>query len=42
MKDNINKEKDKYEDIGLHGFDYKLPEEEEGGVLKRDYTGILI
>ena len=33
VKDNIIEEKDQYEAIGLRGFDYKLFEEEEGGVI---------
>ena len=31
VKDNIIKEKEQYEAIRIHGFDYKLFEEEEGG-----------
>ena len=31
MKDHIIDEKEDYKDIGLHGFDFKLFEEEEGG-----------
>ena len=33
LKDNIIKEKDQYEYIGLHGFGYTFFEEEEGGVI---------
>ena len=31
MKDHIIDEKEDYKDIGLHGFEYKLFEEEKGG-----------
>ena len=31
VKDHIINEKQDYKDIGLHGFDFKLFEEEEGG-----------
>ena len=31
VKDHIIDEKEDYKYIGLHGFDYKLSEEEEGG-----------
>ena len=34
MKDNIIKEKGDYEAIGIHGFDYNLFEEEEGGRIR--------
>ena len=36
VKDNIIEEKYQYEDIGLRGFEYKLFDKEEGGVLYRD------
>ena len=35
VKDRTIEEKYQYKDIGLHGFDYKLFEEEEGGGLDR-------
>ena len=31
MKDHIIDQNEDYKDIGLHGFDYKLFEEDEGG-----------
>ena len=31
VKDHVIDEKEDYKDIGLHGFDYKLFEEYEGG-----------
>ena len=31
VKDNIIEDKYQYEAIGIHGFDYKIFEEEEGG-----------
>ena len=31
IKDHIIYEKEDYKDIGLHGFDYKLLEDEESG-----------
>ena len=42
MKYNIIGENQQYESIGLCGFDYKLFEEEEDGVLERYQTDILI
>ena len=30
VKDDVVREKEQYKSIGLHGFDYKLFEEEEG------------
>ena len=43
VKDKIIGEKEKKEDIGIRGFDYKLFEEEEGGRgLESDYMGMLI
>ena len=35
VKDHIIDEKEKYEAIGLHGFDYRLFEDEEGGGTKQ-------
>ena len=34
VKDHIIDEKQQYTTIGLHGFDYKLFEKEEGGRTK--------
>ena len=34
MKDYIIDENEQYKAIGLRGFDYKLFEEEEGGVTR--------
>ena len=34
MEDDITEEKEDYEAIGLHGFDCKLFEEEEGGGVR--------
>ena len=31
LKDHIIDKREDYNDIGLHGFDYKLIEEDEGG-----------
>ena len=42
VKDHIIYEKEDCKYILLRGFVYKLCEEEEGGGLERDYTGILI
>ena len=42
VKDYITKEKEDYEDIGLHIFYHKLFGEEEGGGFEIYYTGILI
>ena len=39
MKDRIIDEKGDYKDIGLHGFDYKLFEEEEGEVNRYGLYG---
>ena len=33
VKDNTIKENEEYESIGLHGFDYKIFEEERDGVI---------
>ena len=34
VKDNITEENEDYKAIGIHGFDYKLFEEEEGGGVR--------
>ena len=39
MKDHIIDEKEQYKGIGLHGFDYKLIEEEESGGTKERLYG---
>ena len=39
MKDNIIEEKDQYKAIELHGFCYKLFEEEEGGGFQEGLGG---
>ena len=39
VNDNIIDEKEKYEAIGLRGFDYKLFEEEEGGGTREGLYG---
>ena len=41
MKDHIINEKDQYKAIGLHEFDYKLFEEEEGGGTREGLDGYL-
>ena len=39
VKDHIIDEKEKYKNIGLRGFDYKLFEEEEGGGTREGLYG---
>ena len=39
VKYHIIDEKKDYKDIGLHGFDYKLFEEEEGGGNRKGLDG---
>ena len=39
MQDHIIKGKEQYEAIGIHGFDYKLFEEEEGGLVREVLDG---
>ena len=39
VKDHIIDEKEDYKYIGLHGFDYKLFEEEEGGGTREGLYG---
>ena len=39
MKDHIIGEKEDYKDIGRHGFDYKLFEEEEDGGNRKGLYG---
>ena len=39
MKDNIIEEKDDYEAIGPHGFDYNVYEEYEGGGVREGLDG---
>ena len=37
VKDHIINGKEDYKDIGIHGFDYKLLEEEEGGGTRKGF-----
>ena len=39
LNNHIIDEKEKYKDIGLRGFDYKLFEEEEGGGTREGLDG---
>ena len=39
MEENIIEEDEEYKSIGLHAFDYKLSEEEEGGCMRKGIYG---